>query len=112
MLRVREDVIVPHAMLWPDETRDPGELLPPSTEVSDEEIAGALEAIGEEKPLPETPEPKIGPPPRSRCPRPPRSGPTASTGAPAPTVVAGEETHCQTIGNGTPIRVLTTSHNP
>ncbi|MFD3622535.1 Ku protein [Streptomyces sp. NPDC058676] len=42
LLRVREDVIVLHAMRWPDEIRDPAELLPPPTEVSEEEIKGAL----------------------------------------------------------------------
>jgi DNA end-binding protein Ku len=39
---VRDDVIVLHAMRWPDEIRDPTELLPPPVEVSDEEIEGAL----------------------------------------------------------------------
>ncbi|WP_217236258.1 Ku protein [Streptomyces sp. AC555_RSS877] len=42
LLRVRDDVIVLHAMRWPDEIRDPAELLPPPTEVSEEEIQGAL----------------------------------------------------------------------
>ncbi|GAA2321458.1 hypothetical protein GCM10010234_79120 [Streptomyces hawaiiensis] len=42
LLRVRDDVIVPHAMRWPDETRDPAELLPDPVELSDEEIDGAL----------------------------------------------------------------------
>ena len=42
LLRVREDVIVLHAMRWPDEIRDPSELLPPLVELSDEEIDGAL----------------------------------------------------------------------
>ncbi|GAA0673105.1 Ku protein [Streptomyces thermocarboxydovorans] len=42
LLRVREDVIVLHAMRWPDEIRDPSELVPPPVEVSDEEIEGAL----------------------------------------------------------------------
>ncbi|MEV7083974.1 Ku protein [Streptomyces sp. NPDC093516] len=42
LLRVRDDVIVLHAMRWPDEIRDPSELLPPSVELSDEEIEGAL----------------------------------------------------------------------
>ncbi|MFI8169917.1 Ku protein [Streptomyces sp. NPDC085931] len=42
LLRVRDDVIVLHAMRWPDEIRDPGELLPPPVELSDEEIEGAL----------------------------------------------------------------------
>ncbi|MFI8194169.1 hypothetical protein ACIF8T_36470 [Streptomyces sp. NPDC085946] len=39
---MRDDVIVLHAMRWPDEIRDPGELLPPPVELSDEEIEGAL----------------------------------------------------------------------
>ncbi|MFG2359132.1 Ku protein [Streptomyces sp. NPDC048521] len=84
LLRVREDVLVLHAMRWPDEIRDPTELLPPPVEVSDEEIEGALalmdtmtrdelegeefqdryteaiaqiiEAKREERPLPEAPE--------------------------------------------------------
>ncbi|MFE0470448.1 Ku protein [Streptomyces sp. NPDC058947] len=42
LLRVRDDVIVLHAMRWPDEIRDPSELLPPPVELSDEEIDGAL----------------------------------------------------------------------
>jgi len=86
LLRVRDDVIVLHAMRWPDEIRDPAELFPPSVDVSEEEIKGALalmetlarddlegddfkdtytdamakiiEAKREEKPLPEAPEPE------------------------------------------------------
>ena len=42
LLRVKDDVIVLHAMRWPDEIRDPSELLPPPVELSDEEIDGAL----------------------------------------------------------------------
>ncbi|WP_338785188.1 Ku protein [Streptomyces sp. DG1A-41] len=42
LLRGREDVIVLHAMRWPDEIRSPEELLPPSLELTDEEIDGAL----------------------------------------------------------------------
>jgi DNA end-binding protein Ku len=42
LLRIREDVIVLHAMRWPDEIRDPAELLPPPTEVTEEEIEGAV----------------------------------------------------------------------
>ena len=42
LLRVRDDVLVLHAMRWPDESRDPTELLPPPAQVSDEEIHGAL----------------------------------------------------------------------
>ncbi|MDX3114520.1 Ku protein [Streptomyces scabiei] len=84
--RVRGDAIVLHAMRWPDEIRDPAELLPPAVEVSEGEIEGALalmesmtredlegeefhdsytEAVAkiieskrEDKPLPEAPEPK------------------------------------------------------
>ncbi|MFJ2165130.1 Ku protein [Streptomyces griseofuscus] len=84
LLRVKDDVLVLHAMRWPDEIRDPAELLPPPVQVSDEEIEGALalmdtmtvdrlegpefhdryteaiaeiiEAKREEKPLPEAPE--------------------------------------------------------
>jgi DNA end-binding protein Ku len=84
LLRVRDDVIVLHAMRWPDEIRDPAELLPPPVDVSDDEIEGALtlmdsmtrddlegddfrdtytealqeiiEAKREDKPLPEAPE--------------------------------------------------------
>ncbi|MFJ3446549.1 Ku protein [Streptomyces sp. NPDC086081] len=41
LLRVRDDVIVLHAMRWPDEIRDPSEL-PPPVQLSDEEIEGAL----------------------------------------------------------------------
>jgi DNA end-binding protein Ku len=42
ILRVRDDVIVLHAMRWPDEIRDPSELVPPPVELTDEEIEGAL----------------------------------------------------------------------
>ncbi|CAL9676683.1 Ku protein [Streptomyces sp. enrichment culture] len=86
LLRVRDDVLVLHAMRWPDEIRDPTQLLPPPTEVSEDEIAGALalmdtmtvdalegpeftdryteaiaqiiEAKREDKPLPEVEEPE------------------------------------------------------
>ncbi|MFF4717383.1 Ku protein [Streptomyces eurythermus] len=42
LLRVRDDVLVLHAMRRPDEIRDPAKLLPPPTAVSEAEIAGAL----------------------------------------------------------------------
>ncbi|MCC5481065.1 non-homologous end joining protein Ku [Streptomyces barringtoniae] len=42
LLRIRDDVLVLHAMRWPDEIRDPTELLPPPVEVSEQEIEGAL----------------------------------------------------------------------
>jgi DNA end-binding protein Ku len=42
LLRVRDDVIVLHAMRWPDEVRDPAAVDPPTADVSDEEIDGAL----------------------------------------------------------------------
>ncbi|WP_371667355.1 Ku protein [Streptomyces sp. NBC_00289] len=42
LLRVREDAIVLHAMRWPDEIRDPSELLPPPVELSEQEVEGAL----------------------------------------------------------------------
>ncbi|MEW2463162.1 Ku protein [Microbacterium sp. NPDC047426] len=42
LLRVKDDVIVLHAMRWPDEIRDPSELLPEPVELSDDEIEGAL----------------------------------------------------------------------
>jgi DNA end-binding protein Ku len=89
LLRVRDDVIVLHAMRWPDEIRDPSELVPEPVEVSDEEIDGALalmdsmtrddlddpefrdtyteavaqiiEAKREDKPLPQAPEPEAQP---------------------------------------------------
>lgn len=86
LLRVKDDVIVLHAMRWPDEIRDPAELLPPAVELTEDEIDGALalmdnmtrddlegpefndtytdalaqiiEAKREDKPLPEAPEPE------------------------------------------------------
>ncbi|CUW33287.1 non-homologous end joining protein Ku [Streptomyces reticuli] len=86
LLRVRDDVLVLHAMRWPDEIRDPTGLLPAPAEVSEQEIEGALalmdtmtvdelegpefqdryteaiariiEAKREAKPLPETPAPE------------------------------------------------------
>ncbi|MGW1729019.1 non-homologous end joining protein Ku [Streptomyces sp. NPDC002306] len=42
LLRVRGDVLVLHAMRWPDEIRDPSELLPAAVELSESEIEGAL----------------------------------------------------------------------
>ncbi|MEU0333841.1 Ku protein [Streptomyces sp. NPDC006193] len=86
LLRVRDDVLVLHSMRWPDEIRDPAELLPPPVEVSEQEIESALalmdtmtvdeltgeefhdryteaiaqiiEAKREERPLPQAPEPE------------------------------------------------------
>lgn len=86
LVRVRDDVLVLHAMRWPDEIRNPAELLPEPVELTDEEIDGALalmetmtrdslegeefrdtytdalaeiiEAKREDKPLPEAPEPE------------------------------------------------------
>ncbi|MGY5049898.1 non-homologous end joining protein Ku [Streptomyces sp. 900105755] len=45
LLRVRENAIVLHAMRWPDEVRDPSELYPPATDVSDAEVDEAVELI-------------------------------------------------------------------
>ncbi|MEU5366543.1 Ku protein [Streptomyces sp. NPDC005925] len=42
LLRVRDDVIVLHAMRWPDEIRDPAELLPPPVDLTDDEIDSAI----------------------------------------------------------------------
>ncbi|GHD92703.1 non-homologous end joining protein Ku [Streptomyces naganishii] len=42
LLRVRDDVLVMHVMRWPDEIRDPAQLLPPPVKVSEGEIKGAL----------------------------------------------------------------------
>ncbi|GHB68179.1 non-homologous end joining protein Ku [Streptomyces viridiviolaceus] len=42
LLRVKDDVIVLHAMRWPDEIRDPSSLTPAPVDVSEEEIDGAL----------------------------------------------------------------------
>ncbi|MFE9451599.1 Ku protein [Streptomyces sp. NPDC006739] len=86
MLRIRGDALLLQELLWPDEIRDPAELLPSPAEVSENEIEGALalmdsmtvdalegeeftdrytEAIAEiieakrdQKPLPEAPEPE------------------------------------------------------
>ncbi|MFE2645854.1 hypothetical protein ACFXDO_25280 [Streptomyces nigra] len=41
LVRVRGDVLVLHAMRWPD-VRSPQELLPPPVEVTEEEIEGTL----------------------------------------------------------------------
>ncbi|MGW6961847.1 non-homologous end joining protein Ku [Streptomyces chartreusis] len=85
-LRVKDDVIVLHAMRWPDEIRDPAELLPEPVELTEDEIDGALalmasmtrdelegpefqdtntdaltqiiEAKRDDKPLPKAPEPE------------------------------------------------------
>ncbi|MFF3691000.1 Ku protein [Streptomyces sp. NPDC002187] len=45
LLRVRGDVIVLHAMRWPDEIRSPEELAPPPVELGDAEIDEALELM-------------------------------------------------------------------
>ncbi|MGW3099652.1 Ku protein [Streptomyces sp. NPDC001102] len=45
LLRVREDALVLHAMRWPDEIRDPVELVPPPVEVDEGEIEGALALV-------------------------------------------------------------------
>ncbi|MCX5293628.1 Ku protein [Streptomyces sp. NBC_00183] len=45
LLRVRGEAIVLHAMRWADEIRSPAELFPPTVELSDEEIDGAVELI-------------------------------------------------------------------
>ncbi|MGW4874617.1 non-homologous end joining protein Ku [Streptomyces chartreusis] len=43
LLRVKDDsVIVLHSMRWPDEIRDPSELLPEPVELTEDEIDGAL----------------------------------------------------------------------
>jgi DNA end-binding protein Ku len=45
LLRVRDNVIVLHAMRWDDEIRDPAELLPEAVELTDGEIAEAQHLI-------------------------------------------------------------------
>jgi DNA end-binding protein Ku len=45
LLRVRGEAIVLHAMRWPDEIRDPSELAPAATELSDDEISEAEHLI-------------------------------------------------------------------
>nr|WP_210594299.1 Ku protein [Streptomyces sp. GESEQ-35] len=45
LLRIRDDVIVLHGMRWPDEVRDPSELLPPAVQLSDQEVDQALALI-------------------------------------------------------------------
>ncbi|MFE7233878.1 Ku protein [Streptomyces sp. NPDC057596] len=42
LLRVRGDVLVLHAMRWPDEIRSPHELHPPAVDIDEDEIDGAL----------------------------------------------------------------------
>jgi DNA end-binding protein Ku len=88
LLRVRDEALVLHLMYWPDEIRDPTELLPAPVEVTEEEIDGALALIEsmtredlegpefhdaytdalaqiikakrDDQPLPEAPEPEAG----------------------------------------------------
>ncbi|MER7841906.1 Ku protein [Streptomyces sp. NPDC096040] len=45
LLRVRENVIVLHAMRWPDEVRDPAGVNPPTASVSDAEVDEAMMLI-------------------------------------------------------------------
>lgn len=43
LLRVKDDVLVLHAMRWPDEIRQPtDDMLPPPVQLTDDEIQGAL----------------------------------------------------------------------
>jgi DNA end-binding protein Ku len=42
LVRVRDDVLVLHAMRWPDEVRDPSVVDPPAEAIDDGEIEGAL----------------------------------------------------------------------
>jgi DNA end-binding protein Ku len=42
LMRVRGDVLVLHAMRWPDEVRSPAELFPPAVDLDEDEIEGAL----------------------------------------------------------------------
>ncbi|MGW4825386.1 non-homologous end joining protein Ku [Streptomyces sp. NPDC004227] len=42
LLRVRDDVLVLHSMRWPDEIRSPEELYPPTVDIDEDEIDGAL----------------------------------------------------------------------
>ena len=42
LVRVRDDVLVLHAMRWPDEIRDPAIIDPPTADVTEGEIDGAL----------------------------------------------------------------------
>ncbi|MGW9026089.1 non-homologous end joining protein Ku [Streptomyces sp. NPDC055722] len=41
LLRVRDEALVLHAMRWPDEVRDPSELVPPDVRLSEDEITEA-----------------------------------------------------------------------
>jgi DNA end-binding protein Ku len=45
LLRVRDDVIVLHAMRWPDEVRDPAELAPEEVKLTKQELAEAEHLI-------------------------------------------------------------------
>jgi DNA end-binding protein Ku len=45
LLRVRDNVIVLHAMRWPDEVRDPGELAPEEVKLTKQELAEAEHLI-------------------------------------------------------------------
>lgn len=42
LLRVRDNILILHLMRWPDEIRDSSEVAPPSVDVTDAEIEGAL----------------------------------------------------------------------
>ncbi|MER6615661.1 Ku protein [Streptomyces xantholiticus] len=51
LLRVKEDALVLHSMHWPDEIRSPASLAPPTVEIDDSEVDGALalmDAMGEQ----------------------------------------------------------------
>ncbi|WP_369175494.1 Ku protein [Streptomyces sp. R28] len=45
MLRVRDQALVLHLMYWPDEIRDPAELLPSPVDLTDDELEGTLSLI-------------------------------------------------------------------
>jgi DNA end-binding protein Ku len=51
LLRVKGDALVLHSMHWPDEIRSPAELAPPTVEIDESEIDGAIalmEAMGQD----------------------------------------------------------------
>jgi hypothetical protein len=45
MLRVRDQALVLHLRYWPDEIRDPAELLPSPVDLTDDELEGTLALI-------------------------------------------------------------------
>jgi DNA end-binding protein Ku len=114
LLRIRDDVIVLHAMKWDDEIRDPAAVAPEAVEVSEEEIEGAellidhMTNAGSNKPSGS----RSSKPRRSRAqPRPPsrRPLPASAAASPSPASPASATRTSRPRTAGTAPTAVTTS---